>query len=226
MVSQDVILFDDSIKNNISYAKSNASEEEILKACKFAAADEFIEKHYTNDDLEYICEKNCSNLKQESLENGNNNDLNGSHTVIWLLKKFDSFYGTSLLLILQFTEIFFIYSLDMCQPLILINILKWSVFDYNLLVFGSGVMVIMPCFAFICLKVSDRTIFYFSVFGVFSYCILQAIQIIWTKQLLSSTGNMLISVMYVPFWSQCSIHAQCMQEWYLPTTNLLLMVFG
>ncbi len=44
MVSQDVILFDDTIKNNISYAKSNASEEEILSACKFAAADEFIEK--------------------------------------------------------------------------------------------------------------------------------------------------------------------------------------
>ena len=44
MVSQDVILFDDSIKNNISYAKSNASDEEISNACKFAAADEFIEK--------------------------------------------------------------------------------------------------------------------------------------------------------------------------------------
>ncbi len=44
MVSQDVILFDDTIKNNISYAKSDATEEEILSACKFAAADEFIEK--------------------------------------------------------------------------------------------------------------------------------------------------------------------------------------
>ena len=44
MVSQDVILFDDTVKNNISYAKHNASEEEIIKACKFAAADEFIQK--------------------------------------------------------------------------------------------------------------------------------------------------------------------------------------
>ena len=44
MVSQDVILFDDTIKNNILYAKSNASQDEIKKACKFAAADEFIEK--------------------------------------------------------------------------------------------------------------------------------------------------------------------------------------
>ena len=44
MVSQDVILFDDTIKNNISYAKSEASEEEIQRACKFAAANEFIEK--------------------------------------------------------------------------------------------------------------------------------------------------------------------------------------
>ena len=44
MVSQDIILFDDTVKNNIAYAKSHASNDEITKACKFAAADEFIEK--------------------------------------------------------------------------------------------------------------------------------------------------------------------------------------
>ena len=44
MVSQDVILFDDTVKNNITYANSNASEEKIISACKFAAADGFIKK--------------------------------------------------------------------------------------------------------------------------------------------------------------------------------------
>ncbi len=44
MVSQDVILFDDTIKNNISYAKDGASDHDIRKACEFAAANEFIEK--------------------------------------------------------------------------------------------------------------------------------------------------------------------------------------
>ena len=44
MVSQDVILFDDTVKNNISYAKESATQEEIEKACKFAAADDFIKK--------------------------------------------------------------------------------------------------------------------------------------------------------------------------------------
>ena len=44
LVSQDVILFDDTVKNNILYAKSDASFEEVKKACKFAAADEFIER--------------------------------------------------------------------------------------------------------------------------------------------------------------------------------------
>jgi subfamily B ATP-binding cassette protein MsbA len=44
LVSQDVILFDDTVKNNIAYAKPNASEKEIVKACKFAASDEFISK--------------------------------------------------------------------------------------------------------------------------------------------------------------------------------------
>jgi len=44
MVSQDVILFDDTVKNNISYARENATSEDIKKACKHAAAHEFIEK--------------------------------------------------------------------------------------------------------------------------------------------------------------------------------------
>ena len=43
-VSQDTNLFDDTIKNNIAYAKSDASQKEIERACKFAAADEFIDK--------------------------------------------------------------------------------------------------------------------------------------------------------------------------------------
>ena len=44
LVSQDVILFDDTVKNNILYAKPGASHDEIIKACEFAAANEFIEK--------------------------------------------------------------------------------------------------------------------------------------------------------------------------------------
>tara|TARA_B100001564_G_C20643063_1_gene673092 strand:+ start:145 stop:1887 length:1743 start_codon:yes stop_codon:yes gene_type:complete len=44
LVSQDIILFDDTISSNIAYANLNASQDEILQACKFAAADEFIEK--------------------------------------------------------------------------------------------------------------------------------------------------------------------------------------
>ena len=42
LVSQDVVLFDTSVRENIAYAKKDASETEILEACKFAAADEFI----------------------------------------------------------------------------------------------------------------------------------------------------------------------------------------
>ncbi len=44
LVSQDIILFDDTIKKNISYAKEEASDKEIDRACDFAAASEFIEK--------------------------------------------------------------------------------------------------------------------------------------------------------------------------------------
>ena len=44
MVSQDVVLFDDTIRANVAYANMNASEEQIKRACNFAAASEFIEK--------------------------------------------------------------------------------------------------------------------------------------------------------------------------------------
>ena len=50
LVSQDVVLFDDTIKNNILYAKPGATDEDIKKACKFAASDEFIEKLPNNYD--------------------------------------------------------------------------------------------------------------------------------------------------------------------------------
>jgi len=39
-----VILFDDTIINNIRYANKNASLDEVKRACKFSAAEEFINK--------------------------------------------------------------------------------------------------------------------------------------------------------------------------------------
>jgi len=44
MVSQDIILFDDTVRANIAYANMLATEEQIKKACDFAAATEFIDK--------------------------------------------------------------------------------------------------------------------------------------------------------------------------------------
>ena len=43
LVSQDIILFDDTVRANVAYAKLDASEEQIKKACEFAAAADFIE---------------------------------------------------------------------------------------------------------------------------------------------------------------------------------------
>jgi len=44
MVSQDIILFDDTVQANIAYANMNASEKQIMEACDLAAATEFIDK--------------------------------------------------------------------------------------------------------------------------------------------------------------------------------------
>ena len=44
LVTQDITLFDDTIKNNIAYANLDASYEEILEAAKLSYSDEFIQK--------------------------------------------------------------------------------------------------------------------------------------------------------------------------------------
>ncbi len=44
LVSQETTLFDDTVKNNIAYARHNASKEDIILAAKDSFADEFIQK--------------------------------------------------------------------------------------------------------------------------------------------------------------------------------------
>ena len=44
LVSQDTTLFDDTIKNNISYANLDATQKEIEEAAEYSFADEFISK--------------------------------------------------------------------------------------------------------------------------------------------------------------------------------------
>ena len=44
MVSQETTLFDDTIKNNIKYAKENASDNEIFEVAKLSFCEEFINK--------------------------------------------------------------------------------------------------------------------------------------------------------------------------------------
>ena len=42
MVSQETTLFDDTIKNNIKYAKENATDEEVYEVAKLSFCEEFI----------------------------------------------------------------------------------------------------------------------------------------------------------------------------------------
>ena len=54
IVSQNTVLFNDSVKNNISYANPNASDLEITEAAKKANAHDFIEKLPRGYDLSLI----------------------------------------------------------------------------------------------------------------------------------------------------------------------------
>ena len=42
IVSQDTVLFDDTVENNIRFAKPDADDDDIKNACKLAAAEDFI----------------------------------------------------------------------------------------------------------------------------------------------------------------------------------------
>lgn len=42
VVSQDIFIFNDTVKNNLSFAADGATDDEIVRAAKLAAADEFI----------------------------------------------------------------------------------------------------------------------------------------------------------------------------------------
>ena len=42
MVSQETTLFDDTIKNNIKYAKQNATDEEVFEVARLSFCEEFI----------------------------------------------------------------------------------------------------------------------------------------------------------------------------------------
>ena len=44
LVTQDITLFDDTIKNNIAYARIDASDDEIFEAAKLSYSEEFIKK--------------------------------------------------------------------------------------------------------------------------------------------------------------------------------------
>jgi ATP-binding cassette subfamily B protein len=43
LVPQDIVLFDDTVLNNVRYGRWNATDDEVRTACRAAQADEFIE---------------------------------------------------------------------------------------------------------------------------------------------------------------------------------------
>lgn len=118
-----------------------------------------------------------------------------------LSKQLFSHYDTLLLLSLQFLETFFIFSFDMCLPVLIIDRLNWSVTVFNIIQLATGVTSIIPLLILMCKTIKDETIFYTSVVTIFAYALLQIIQIIWAKIELSVTVNMFLAVVYPVLFS-------------------------
>ena len=67
-ISQDIFFFSDTIKNNLKVGREDASDEEIIKACKHSLADKFIKKYSSGlDTMLEECGNNLSGGEKQRL---------------------------------------------------------------------------------------------------------------------------------------------------------------
>lgn len=114
----------------------------------------------------------------------------------WLCKQIILNVDTALLMGVSFLESFLIISLDMVIPIIVIDILNWSMIELNIITMGTGLASIIPCLVLLVRKFSDAHVFYASVFSVFVYAIIQFIQILLTIYSSDATINVVLVVIY------------------------------
>lgn len=62
----------------------------------------------------------------------------GNLSTIQLARRMFTNYDTLLLLGLQFLETFFVFSMDMCLPVLIVTNLQWSLTAYNIIMLGTG----------------------------------------------------------------------------------------
>ena len=125
--------------------------------------------------------------------------------VRWIAKELMSHYDTGILLGLGFLESFLIMSFNMCLPIIIMDILKWSVTSFNAIFLCTGIICVIPCLVLICKTFTDPVVFYISVLSIFGYALLQLIEILFTLHKQNFTFNVILCVLYCVFYANSMI---------------------
>ena len=117
-------------------------------------------------------------------------------TIVCLFKQLLTHRDTLLLLGIQFLETFFVFSFDMCLPILIINKLEWSVTAYNAIMLSTGLVAIFPCIFLIFKTISDKYIFCISAVSISAFGLLQIIQMVWAFKCGNAVTNIVLGVIY------------------------------
>ncbi|XP_057292132.1 uncharacterized protein LOC130614710 [Hydractinia symbiolongicarpus] len=93
---------------------------------------------------------------------------NNMPSTINVLKQLFSKLPTTLLLCSAFFENYFVVSFDIWLPLLVVDVLKWSIVELNLIVLLTGVSCIASCIILIFKTPVDKTIYLLAIFSTIS----------------------------------------------------------
>ena len=93
-------------------------------------------------------------------------------------------------------ETFFVVSMDMILPILIVSILQWSRLAYNLIILGTGLFGILPSIFLMFVKLKDKTIYYIALPSILAYGFLQLVQMLWATKIAPRNVNIALSVIY------------------------------
>ena len=105
-------------------------------------------------------------------------------------------FDTSLILAFSFILMYCLVAMDLWQPLIVIELMKWSVLELNILVFGYGLAAVAILLSISCRPLNDKTMVYFSIVCTLSVTVLMLIVVTFKLYHTNLIFNIILWVLY------------------------------
>ena len=188
-IADDKLLSNDQISINHSITKHPPNETLLPTGVQIPLNES---KAYNVDEISF----NTLSISRDPLDSSVIRYKEHKSSTKWLCMQVIIHADTALLMCISFLESFLIISFDMCIPILVIDILKWSVMALNIITLSSGVASILPCFILMVKKFSDHHVFYASVLSVFAYALIQLIQIMLSVYNTNFTINIILTTFY------------------------------